>query len=177
MSSSSLPCISAFSSKYTTATGGGATVCAKQAACIIKYFASFGFLFRRSALHSPQLFVLLLSLFSTGYNDEPKADPQRHHASGPSYSCHDIKSQHPRGRRHLRRLQEIAVTLCTSRFKIALPEIVVHTVAVAYPACDASMDSIEDNVITTIIMPNLWCCPTIQNHATTIVFRVGLSQK
>ena len=36
------------------------------------------------------------------------------------------------------------------------------------------MDCIEDNATTILIMPNLWCRPTTQNHATSIVFRVDL---
>ena len=29
----------------------------------------------------------------------------------------------------------------------------------------------------TIILPNLWCHPSTRNHATYVVFRVGLSKK
>ena len=40
-----------------------------------------------------------------------------------------------------------------------------------------SMDRIEDNVTTTIILPNLLCRPTTWNHTTFVILRVGLRQK
>ena len=42
---------------------------------------------------------------------------------------------------------------------------------------ELSMDCIEDNVTTIIIMPNLWCRPTTWNHTTFVILRVGQKQK